>query len=128
MCFRVVIACLGVEDFVEYAVTMPRGAGADEFAVCGSQREEHGVVEFFVVGDEVEFVSVNDVEFWSADGFGVVWVRFYGAVVGEGDGGFLWLLVFAFREFGEEAVDVFDDEFGLSPAWSDHADADVSVC
>ena len=117
-----------MEDFVEDAVRMPWGAGADEFAVCGSQREEHGVVEFFVVGDEVEFVSVNDVEFWSAYGFGVVRVCLYAASVGEGHRGFLWLLVFAFREFGEEAVDVFDDEFGLSPAWSDHADADVSVC
>lgn len=124
-----VISVYGVvEDFVEDAVRVPRRAGADEFAVCGSKREEHGVVEFFVVWDEVEFISVNDVEFWSAYGFGVVWVRFDGAAVGEGYRGFLGLLVGGFGEFGEEAVYVFDYEFGLSPAWSDYADVCIGIC
>jgi len=98
-----------VEDFVEDAVCAPGCAGADEFAVCGAEGEEHGVVEFFVVGDEVEFVSVYYVEFWSAYGFGVVWVSVYGAVVGECDAGFLGFFVCCFWKFSEEVVDVFDD-------------------
>ena len=113
---------------MEDAVCAPGCAGADEFAVCCSECEEHGVVEFFVVGDEVEFVGVDDVEFWSADGFGVVWVGFYVAVVGECDAGFLGFLVCGFWEFLEEVVDVFDYEFGLSPAWTDYADVRVRVC
>jgi hypothetical protein len=67
------------------------------------------------------------VEFWSAYGFGVVWVRFYVAVVCEGYGGFLWFLVRGFWELLEEVVDVFDYEFGLSPAWSNDADVHVWV-
>ena len=128
MCFGVVGVCGVVEDFVEYAVCVPWCAGADEFAVCCAEREEHGVVEFFVVWDEVEFVGVDDVEFGSAYGFGVVWVCFDGAAVVECDGGFLWFFVGVSWELGEEAVDVFDDEFGLSPAWSDYADVYVWVC
>lgn len=77
MAFRVIRVCLVVEDFVEDAVCVPGCAGADEFAVCCAQCEEDGVVEFFVVGDEVEFVGVDYVEFGSAYGFGVVWVGFY---------------------------------------------------
>jgi hypothetical protein len=126
--FRAISVRWVVEDFVKDAVRVPRRAGADEFAVCGAEREKHCIVQFFVVGDEVEFVRVDDVEFWSADGFRVVGVGFYGASVGEGDGGFLRFLIGGFWEFGEEAVDVFDYEFYLSPAWSDHADVDVSVC
>lgn len=122
--FGVILVCCVVKDFVEYAVGAPGGAGADEFAVGCAQREEAGVVEFFVVGDEVEFVGVDDVEFGSADGFGVVGVCFDGAAVGEGDGGFLGFFVFG-GEFFEEAVDVFDYEFGLSPAGT--KDAYVAV-
>jgi len=128
VCFLVVCVCLVVEDFVEDAVCAPGCAGADEFAVCGAEGEEHGVVEFFVVWDEVEFVCVDYVEFWSAYGFRVVWVRFDGAVVGEGYGGFLGFFVGGSGEFGEEAVYVFDYEFGLSPAWSDYAYVGVWVC
>jgi hypothetical protein len=118
----------GCGRFCRRCCPCARRAGADEFAVCGSKREEHGVVEFFVVWDEVEFISVNDVEFWSAYGFRVVRVRFYAASVGEGYRGFLRLLVGGFGEFGEEAVYVFDYEFGLSPAWSDYADVCVGIC
>ena len=128
MAFSVVAKALVMEDFVKDAVASPRRAGADEFAVCCSQREEHGVVEFFVVGDEVEFVGVDDVEFWSSDGFRVVWVGFYVAAVGEGYRGFLGFLVCGFGEFAQEAVDVFDYEFGLSPAWSNDGYVGVRVC
>ena len=128
VCFRVVGVCWVVEDFVEDAVGSPGCAGADEFSVRRAQRKEHGVVEFFVVWDEVEFVRVDYVESWSADGFGVVRVCFYVAVVVKCDAGFLWFLVCGFWEFLEESVDVFDDEFGLSPAWSDYADVYVRVC
>jgi hypothetical protein len=57
--FGVFAVGLVVEDFVEDAVASPRCAGADEFAVGGSQCEEDGVVEFFVVWDKIEFVRVN---------------------------------------------------------------------
>ena len=97
--FGVVAVGWVVEDFVKDAVASPRRAGADEFAVGGSQREEHGVVEFFIVWDEVEFVCVDDVEFGSADGFGVVWVGFYVAAVGECNRGFLGFLVCCFGKF-----------------------------
>ena len=50
-----------VKDFEKDAVGVPWCAAADEFAVCCAQRVEDGVVEFLVVCDEVEFVSVNDV-------------------------------------------------------------------
>lgn len=116
-----------MEDFVEGAICCPWCACAYEFAVCCAQCEEHGVIEFFVVGNEVEFISIHDVEFWSADGFWVVWVGFYGAVVGECYAGFLGFLVSGFWEFGEEVVDVFDYEFGLSPAWADYTDVCVWV-
>ena len=97
--FGVVAVGWVVEDFVKDAVGSPGGAGGDEFAVCGAQGEEHGVVEFFVVGDEVEFVGVDDVEFGSADGFGVVGVGFDVAAVGEGNGGFLGFFVLGLVEF-----------------------------
>jgi hypothetical protein len=116
-----------VEDFVEDAVCMPWGAGADEFAIGCAECEEYGVIEFFVVWDEVEFISIDDVEFGSAYGFGVVWVGFYVAAVGEGDAGFLGFLVFGFGDFLEEVVDVFDYEFGLSPARSNYADVRVWI-
>ena len=88
-----------VEDFVEYAVGVPWGAAADEFAVCGAEGVEDGVVEFLVVGYEVEFVGVDYVEGGSADGFGVVWEGFYAASVGEGDLGFLGFKRDSRREF-----------------------------
>ena len=47
------------EDFEKHAVSVPWGAAAYEFSVCGSQCVEDGVVEFLVVWDEVEFVSVD---------------------------------------------------------------------
>ena len=97
-----------MEDFVKNAVRSPWSAGANEFSVCCSQRKEHGVVEFFVVGDKIEFVCIYDVEFWSADGFWVVWVRFYVAVVCECYAGFLGFLVSGFGEFLQETIDVFD--------------------
>jgi hypothetical protein len=48
-----------VEDFPEYAVCVPWSAGADEFTVGRAQRKQHGVVEFLVVADEVEFINEN---------------------------------------------------------------------
>ena len=42
-----------VEDFVEDAVSVPRRAAADEFAVCGSQRVQDGIVEFLIVSYKV---------------------------------------------------------------------------
>jgi len=65
-----------VEDFVKNAVCAPWSAGADKFAISCAQREEHGVVEFFIIWYKVEFVSIDDVKFWSPDGFGIVWVGF----------------------------------------------------
>ena len=57
------------------------GANAYELSICGSQRVEDGVVEFLVVWDKIEFVSVDNVQGWSSDGFGVVWESFDGAAV-----------------------------------------------
>ena len=88
-----------MEYFVENAVSSPWRAGADEFPIGCAQSEEHGVVEFFVVWDKIEFVSIDDVEFGASDGFGVVWVGFYVAAVGELDGGFLGFLVEVFGQF-----------------------------
>ena len=67
-------------------------------------------------------------EFGSADCFGVVWVGFYVAVVCELYAGFLGFLVCSFGKFLEKAVDVFDYEFGLSPAWPDYGYVCVWVC
>ena len=80
-----------VENFEKDAVGMPRRAGADEFAVGCAQRVEDGVVEFLVVSYKVEFVSINYMQGWSADGFGVVWESFDDAAVGEVDLGSLGL-------------------------------------
>ena len=126
--FCVVGVCWVVEDFVEDAVCAPGRAGADEFAVCGAECEKHGVVEFFVVGYEVEFIRVDYVKFWSAYGFRVVWISFYSAVVGERDAGFLGFPVGGFREFSQKTVYVFDYEFCLSPAWTDYAYVCVRIC
>ena len=71
------------EDFEEYAVGVPWCAGADEFAVCGAQRVEDGVVEFLVVSHKIELISVNHMQGWSSDGFRVVWESLNRAAVGE---------------------------------------------
>ena len=91
--FGEVAVVLVVEDSVEYVVCAPWCAGADELAVCGSKSEEDGVVHFFVVGCEVHFVPVDEVQGWSSDGVGVVWETFYYAAVGEVDDGFSSLLI-----------------------------------
>ena len=72
-----------VENFEEYAISVPGGAAADEFAISRAQREEDGVVEFLVVSDKVEFVSVYHMEGWSSDCVWVVWEGFYAASVGK---------------------------------------------
>ena len=51
---------LVVEDFEKYAVGVPGGAGADEFAVGSSQRVKDGVVEFLIVSDKIHLVTVRD--------------------------------------------------------------------
>jgi hypothetical protein len=38
---------------------VPWSAGADELTVGRAQRKQHGVVEFLVVADEVEFINEN---------------------------------------------------------------------
>jgi hypothetical protein len=58
-----------IENFEKYAVGVPWGAAADEFAVGCAQCVEDGVVEFLVVGYEVEFVGVDYVEGGSTDCF-----------------------------------------------------------
>ena len=78
-----------VENFVKYAVGVPWGAAADEFAVGCAQCVEDGVIEFLVVSYKVEFVSVDYMEGWSADSFWVVWEGFNTASVGKVDLGFL---------------------------------------
>ena len=116
-----------VEDFVEDAVGVPWGAAGDEFAVCCAECVEDGVVEFLVVCYEVEFVGVDYVEGGSADGFGVVWIGFYGASVGEGYLGFLGLKRDARWELPAERGYAGDDAFGLAPRWPHDADCDVWV-
>ena len=60
------------EDLVEDAVGVPRGAAADEFAICCSKRVEYSIVEFLVVCHEVKFICIHHMQCWSSDGFGVV--------------------------------------------------------
>jgi hypothetical protein len=77
------------EHFVKDAVGVPGGAGADKFAVGSAQRVKYGIIEFLVVWDKVEFVSVNHMQSWASDGFGVVWESFDNAAVGEANLGTL---------------------------------------
>ena len=77
------------EYLVKNAVRMPWRAGADKFAVCCSEGVEDCVVEFLVVWNKIEFISVDNVEGWSSDGFRVVWEGFDDAAVGEADLGTL---------------------------------------
>ena len=78
-----IIKVLVVKYFKEYAVGVPWGAAAHEFAVCCSQSVEDCVVEFLIVCNKVEFVGVNNVKCRAADCFRVVWEGFYGASVGK---------------------------------------------
>jgi hypothetical protein len=78
-----------VENLEKHTVGVPGGAAADEFAVGCTQRVEDGIIEFLVIGYKVEFVSVNHMECWTADGFGVVWKSLDTAAVLEVDLGSL---------------------------------------
>ena len=115
------------EHFVEDAVGVPRGAGADEFAVGCAQCVEYGVVECLVVGYKVEFVSVNHMQSWSTDGFWVVWEGFDGAAVGEVDLCALGCKNQSFGKFTGEGAYAAEDAFGLAVGWSDYADGAVWV-
>lgn len=110
-----------VENLEKDAVGVPRGAAAYEFSVCCTQRVEDGVVEFAIVCDKVEFVSVNHVQGGAADGFGVVWEGFDAAAVCEKDLGSLRLESGSGWKFVGEGCYAAKDAFGLSPRWSDNA-------
>ncbi len=113
---------LVVKDFVKYAVGVPWGAAADEFAVGCAQSVEDGVVEFLVVSDKVEFIRENHIECGASDCVGVVWEGFYAASVGKVDLGFLRFKNGAGRQFMREGGYACDYSFGLAPAGSDYAD------
>ncbi len=114
------------EDFVEYAVGVPGGAGADEFAVGCAQGVEDCIVEFLVVGYKVEFISIDHVEGWSTDGFRVVGEGFDGAAVSEMDLGALGCESQSRGKLAGEGSYAAEDAFGLAVGWAD--DADGAVC
>lgn len=106
---------LMIKDLVENTVSMPWGTAANEFAIRSSQCIQNCVVEFLVVSDKVHFVTVNDVECWSSDGFGVVWECFYAASVCEVNLGSLGFESDARRQIVREGGYALEDSFGLAP-------------
>ncbi len=104
-----------IKNFEEHTITVPRRAAADEFAICGAECVEDCVVEFAIVGNKVEFVSVDYVEGWSADGVGVVWESFDVASIGKVDLGSLWFEGDVGWKVVGEGSYAGEDAFGLAP-------------
>lgn len=103
-----------VKDFKENAIGVPGCAAANKFSIRGAKGVEDGVVEFLVVGNKVEFISIDHMKRWASDCVGVVGESFYAASVGEVKLCFLRFIGNTSWEFMGEGGYALQDAFGLS--------------